>query len=62
MTDNRPQNQTFPSAGTPAMGSNSPVRIPSERLFQAGREVVIVHNGRDYRLRLTQYGKLILTA
>jgi hemin uptake protein HemP len=26
------------------------------------REIVIVHNGREYRLRLTQNGKLILTA
>ena len=26
------------------------------------REVVIVHAGREYRLRLTQNGKLILTA
>jgi hemin uptake protein HemP len=25
-------------------------------------ELVIVHNGREYRLRLTQNGKLILTA
>jgi hemin uptake protein HemP len=37
-------------------------RIPSEQLFGAQREVVILHNGREYRLRLTQSGKLILTA
>ena len=28
----------------------------------ARKEVIIVHAGREYRLRLTQNGKLILTA
>jgi len=37
-------------------------RLPSESLFGAEREVIIVHNGREYRLRRTQNGKLILTA
>jgi len=37
-------------------------RVPSETLLGARKELVIVHNGRDYRLRLTQNGKLILTA
>lgn len=37
-------------------------RLHSATLFGAHREVVIVHNGREYRLRLTQNGKLILTA
>jgi hemin uptake protein HemP len=39
-----------------------PRRISSESLLGAERELVIVHNGREYRLRLTQLGKLILTA
>jgi hemin uptake protein HemP len=39
-----------------------PARISSEALLGARGEVVIVHNGREYRLRLTQNGKLILTA
>ena len=34
----------------------------SEELMGKAREIVIVHNGREYRLRLTQNGKLILTA
>lgn len=34
----------------------------SDRLLGARRELVIEHNGREYRLRLTQNGKLILTA
>ncbi len=43
----------------------SPRRVPSEALFgptRETRELVIVHNGREYRLRVTQNGKLILTA
>lgn len=43
-------------------GVSSPRRVLSETLFQGTRELVITHNGRDYRLRLTQNGKLILTA
>lgn len=30
-------------------------------MFGTGREVIIVHKGEHYRLRLTQSGKLILT-
>lgn len=36
--------------------------VTSEALLGARKELVIVHNGREYRLRLTQNGKLILTA
>ena len=39
-----------------------PVKVPSETLLGARKEVVITHNGREYRLRVTQNGKLILTA
>src|SRR5262245_11807164 len=39
-----------------------PSRVTSEALLGLKRELVIVHNGREYRLRLTQNGKLILTA
>jgi hemin uptake protein HemP len=39
-----------------------PRRVTSEALLGPRRELVIVHNGREYRLRLTQNGKLILTA
>jgi len=37
-------------------------RVASESLLGTKKELVIVHNGREYRLRLTQNGKLILTA
>jgi hemin uptake protein HemP len=39
-----------------------PDQISSEALLGLRQELVIVHNGREYRLRLTQNGKLILTA
>jgi hemin uptake protein HemP len=35
--------------------------IPTDFLFQGGQEVLIRHNGEDYRLRITRNGKLILT-
>jgi hemin uptake protein HemP len=37
-------------------------RVSSDILLGPRKELVIVHNGREYRLRLTQNGKLILTA
>jgi hemin uptake protein HemP len=40
----------------------APPKVKSETLLGRARELVITHNGRDYRLRITQNGKLILTA
>lgn len=40
----------------------SPHRVTSEALLGSRRELLIVHNGKEYKLRLTQNGKLILTA
>jgi hemin uptake protein HemP len=40
----------------------APVKMPSQSLLGARKELVITHNGREYRLRVTQNGKLILTA
>ena len=34
----------------------------SEDLFAKGKVVVIVHDGREYQLRVTSANKLILTA
>ena len=36
--------------------------VDSDQLFRGAQEVVIRHNGREYRLRRTRLGKLILTA
>jgi len=40
----------------------APQRVASQSLLGSRGELVIVHNGREYRLRQTQSGKLILTA
>lgn len=45
-----------------ALSKSEPRAYDSQQLFGAGREVVIRHGGRDYRLRRTRLGKLILTA
>jgi hemin uptake protein HemP len=37
-------------------------RVSSRDLLGETGELVIVHGGREYRLRLTQHGRLILTA
>jgi hemin uptake protein HemP len=42
--------------------SSSPVkRIAVSDLMDGGREAVLLHDGDEYRLRLTSNGKLILT-
>ena len=47
----------------PKLGNDSqPLRTSSEALLGSRRELVIEHKGREYRLRVTQNGKLILTA
>ena len=53
MTDTK-RPQSHPDA-TPA-GS-----IDSRELLKGGRHVVIVHRGQEYRLQVTNAGKLILT-
>ena len=42
--------------------SAPPLRVTTRELLQGRTELTIVHEGREYRLRITQNGKLILTA
>lgn len=49
-----------PGPGLGQAGASVP-RLDSRSLFRGGREVVIEHDGGEYRLRLTASGKLILT-
>ncbi|MGD9953766.1 MAG: hemin uptake protein HemP [Burkholderiales bacterium] len=51
-----------PKPQTATQRASAPLRVNSETLLGARKELVIVHNGREYRLRQTQNGKLILTA
>ena len=55
--------ESGPTAPPDRMASApAPSRIASDALLGKARQVVIVHNGREYLLRQTQAGKLILTA
>ena len=49
------------AAAAPAEATK-PLRIKSEDLLGPHGEVIILHGAREYRLRRTQTGKLILTA
>jgi hemin uptake protein HemP len=51
------------AASSSSAGAEQAVpRINSSDLFRQKREVEIAHEGRIYRLRVTQLNKLILTA
>lgn len=47
-----------PRPSTPARQSLP--RLRSEELFRQGHELIIEHQGQEYRLRLTRNDKLIL--
>lgn len=51
-----------PQQSGPATEPRQPRRIRSEQLLGAAGQALILHRGREYRLRETQNGKLILTA
>lgn len=42
--------------------AKTPPAYQSRDLFQGGKVILIVHEGREYRLTITGAGKLILTA
>lgn len=51
-----------PEAPATAEASGLLQVLDSAALFRGRQEIVIRHNGREYRLRQTRLGKLILTA
>lgn len=57
MTSHIPDRQLPPAPAAAAIVR----RIPVTELLLGAEEVILVHQGQDYRLRLTQNGKLILT-
>ena len=59
MTAKGPERAQSSAAG--AHLSEVPIRIELAELLGGRREAIIVHNGADYRLRVTANGKLILT-
>ena len=62
IVDNHYCLRMVPAKPQPSQPSPELKRVSSESLLGAKKELLIVHNGREYRLRLTQNGKLILTA
>ena len=50
-----------PQVLPPLVRASAPARIDGAQLFGGQREVLIVHNGEEYRLRITRQEKLILT-
>jgi hemin uptake protein HemP len=57
-----PAKPHFATASASMSDSPAPAKVTSETLLGARKELVITHQGREYRLRITQNGKLILTA
>ena len=63
--DGRAMSPQDPDHQPPAPPDPKPHRVPA-RIDVAGligdaREIILVHEGQDYRLRITAKGKLILT-
>jgi hemin uptake protein HemP len=55
------QPASVPPSAESARGRPGPRRIDSGALLQREREIVIVHRGQEYHLRVTKSDKLILT-
>jgi hemin uptake protein HemP len=55
------QRSPAPSVATAHAEPQRPVRVIVSELLAGGREAILVHDGQDYRLRITANGKLILT-
>jgi hemin uptake protein HemP len=51
----------MPTVQKPISSSPPVKRIAVSDLLGGGREAVLLHDGDEYRLRLTSNGKLILT-
>ena len=49
--------ETRPGAAVPVSNRH----LSSTALFRGQREIVIMHRGQEYRLRITKSDKLILT-
>jgi hemin uptake protein HemP len=50
--------------GSPTVADHGRLTVPrldTGAVFGTAREVILVHRGQEYRLRITKAGKLILT-
>ncbi|HZE99591.1 MAG TPA: hemin uptake protein HemP [Planctomycetota bacterium] len=50
-----------PPEGTPPRREPERATVTSGEILKGGRQVIILHDGQEYRLQLTKNGKLILT-
>ncbi len=60
MSPDRPRRDDRGATGAEPRGA-APRRVSSTALLRDEREVIIVHRGQEYRLRVTKAEKLILT-
>jgi hemin uptake protein HemP len=51
----------YKQPGDEGTASARPPAITSHELFRGARELIIIHQQEEYRLRITRQGKLILT-
>jgi hemin uptake protein HemP len=59
MISKSPEGAQSTAGGAPR--GQDPIRIELADLLGGRREAIIIHNGAEYRLRVTSNGKLILT-
>jgi hemin uptake protein HemP len=57
----RVESRGAPASDDDVVGPSLVRRVESALLFERGRELIIVHRGQEYRLRITKSDKLILT-
>jgi hemin uptake protein HemP len=57
----QPEMSSKPKTSEPHLSWPQRRRIRITELMQGAREVIIVHEGEEYILRITKAGKLILT-
>ncbi len=61
MTTAVEERQHSPTPAETATDTQNKVRVRVSELLQGGREAILEHDGKDYRLRITANDKLILT-
>lgn len=61
MTDGQDRNHMQPKPKVPQSGSTQPTRVSTNELMRGTKELIILHEGMEYRLRITSQNKLILT-
>jgi len=61
MTSGKDDSSGAPCKPDSTSADPAPRRLDVQTLLGPAQEVVLVHNGEDYRLRITSKGRLILT-